>query len=53
MLKKQTASWLREYERNGEESPLEDCKLTQLACEQYHRIGWNESRIIQVENNNK
>ena len=40
---------LREHRHNLKEGLLEKCKLAQHAFEKYHRVDWDEVRILVIE----
>jgi hypothetical protein len=40
---------LREQRHNLQQSLLEESELAQHDCEEGHRVGWNEAKILQVE----
>jgi hypothetical protein len=44
---------LREHRHNLKEELLEKLKLSQNNYEQSHRVGWDEARILKIENNSR
>jgi hypothetical protein len=47
------AVWLREHRHNLKEGLLEKSKSAQHAYEEGHRVGWDEARILVIENNSR
>jgi hypothetical protein len=45
------AMQFHEHRHNLRESLLEKSKLAQHACEEGHRVGWDEGRILDIESN--
>jgi hypothetical protein len=43
--------WLREYRHNLREGLLEKSKLAQHSDEEGHRVGWDNARVYEIENN--
>jgi hypothetical protein len=44
---------LREHWHSLEEGLLEKSKLAQHAYEEGHRVGWDDARILEIENNSR
>jgi hypothetical protein len=45
--------WLYEHRHNLKEGLLEKSKLAQHAYEEGHRVGWDESRILEIESHSR
>jgi hypothetical protein len=44
---------LREYRHNLNEGVLQKSKLAQLAYEEGHKVGWDETTILEIESNSR
>jgi predicted GIY-YIG superfamily endonuclease len=44
---------LREHRQNLQQGLLEKSKLAQHAYEEDHRVGWDDARILDIENNSR
>jgi hypothetical protein len=47
------AMQLREHRHNLKEGLVVKSKLAQHAYEEGHRIGWDESRVLEIESNSR
>jgi hypothetical protein len=45
--------WLCEHRHNQKEGLVEKSNLAHPACEEGHRVGWDEARILEIESNSK
>jgi hypothetical protein len=46
-------NFLREHRHNLQQGLLEKWKLAQHACEEGHRIEWDDARILEIESNSR
>jgi hypothetical protein len=45
--------WLREHRHNLQQGLLKKSKLAQHACEEGHRVGWDDARVLETESNSR
>jgi hypothetical protein len=44
---------LREHRHNLQQGHLEKSKLAQHACEEGHRVGWDDAGVLEIESNSR
>jgi predicted GIY-YIG superfamily endonuclease len=44
---------VREHRHNLQQGLLEKSKLAQRACEEGHRVGWDDARVLEIESNSR